>query len=82
MTARSRQRMVRDRKKLLDSLRAYKAGEIPAMEGEGARDFIESIERRLKALNADLRRMDAAARSKTKERPRSEPPLYHDTGSR
>lgn len=73
--------MLRDRKKLLDSLRAYKAGEIPAMEGEGARDFIESIERRLKALNADLRRMDAAARPKAKGRPRSEPPLLHDTGS-
>jgi len=73
--------MLRDRKKLLDSLRAYKAGEIPAMEGEGARDFIQSIERRLKALNADMRRMDAAARSKAKERPLSEPPQYQDIGS-
>jgi hypothetical protein len=74
--------MLRDRKKLLDSLRAYRAGEIPAMEGEGERHFIESIERRLKALNADLRRMDAAARPKAKRRPLPEPPSLHDTRSR
>jgi hypothetical protein len=56
--------MLRDRKKLLDSLRAYRDGEIPAVAGEEERHFIESIERRLKAVNADLRGLEAAARTK------------------
>ena len=56
--------MLRDRKKLLDSLRAYKAGEIPAIAGEEERHFIESIERRLRALNADLRGLEVASKAK------------------
>ena len=47
--------MLRDRRKLQDSLRAYRAGEIPAVAGEGEGHFIESIERRLRSLNAELR---------------------------
>jgi hypothetical protein len=56
--------MLRDRRKLLDSLRAYRAGEILAVEGEGEGHFIESIERRLKALNADLRGLEIASKPK------------------
>ena len=70
--------MLRDRRKLQDSLRAYRAGEIPAVAGEGEGHFIESIERRLRSLNAELRAMEAAAKMKRKELPLSEPPQLHD----
>ncbi len=70
--------MLRDRRKLQDSLRAYRAGEIPAVAGEGERHFIESIERRLKALNADLRAIESSAKSKRKERPLPGPPLLQN----
>jgi hypothetical protein len=77
MTARSRQRMLRDRKKLHDSLRAYKAGEIPAIEGEGERHFIESIERRLKSLNGELHKLEAGTKQKRKGRRQMAPPQLH-----
>jgi hypothetical protein len=67
--------MLRDRKKLLDSLRAYREGEIPAVAGEEEHHFIESIERRLKALNADLRGVETAAKKRKKGRSHPGPPL-------
>jgi len=47
--------MLRDRKKLLDSLRAYKAGEIIGVPGEEEAHFIKSIERRIETLDTQLR---------------------------
>ena len=70
--------MLRDRRKLQDSLRAYRAGEIPAVAGEGEGHFIVSIERRLRSLNAELRAMEAAVKMKRKEPPLSGPPQLHD----
>jgi hypothetical protein len=51
---RSRRRLLRDRRQLLESLRAYEAGEIGGVLGEGDDHFIESIRRRLESINAEL----------------------------
>lgn len=67
--------MLRDRKKLLDSLRAFKAGEIVSVLGEGDDHFIRSIERRLEALNAQLAQgQESAERKNGKGGPRRDRP--------
>jgi hypothetical protein len=72
MMPRSRQRILRDRKKLLDSLRAYKAGDIAGFPGEEEGHFIASIERRVATLNVLLgESSDSLDGSKPKKRPRS-----------
>ena len=69
--------MLRDRKKLLDSLRAFKAGEIVSVLGEGDDHFIRSIERRLEALNAQLAQgQESAERKNGKGGPRRGRPSY------
>jgi hypothetical protein len=71
--------MLRDRKKLVDSLRAYKAGEIPRMPGEGEDHFVKSIERRLDALNSELGLPSNSYETpKRKRRLLSEPPSSRD----
>ena len=69
--------MLRDRKKLLDSLRAFKAGEIVSVLGEGDDHFIRSIERRLEALNAQLAQgQESGERKNGKGGPRRGRPSY------
>jgi hypothetical protein len=78
MMPRSRQRILRDRKKLLDSLRAYKAGDIVGVAGEEAGHFIASIERRLATLNALLGESSDSADGSRRKPSRTRPLSTND----